>query len=323
MRKNIFFIFLVALFVIPFVLAADTTLTIQTLPDHDVDISILKPTGIYSLIESFHKKSDSNGTVSITFATTETEYYARVWLKKDNVIIEYLKFEEGYAVGEPLTLEVYPEWYIKQKEIESSGNFADDNSETGSTSESETSSEPKSEIQEETTESSDDNSSFLSQITGFTSSKEGNSTGIVYYIVGGLALLAILGTTGFVVMKRRGFNFRSRMNGDVKQPKGRRIRIVKLSDRIREGKQKKEQKSEEEDEIAQAEAKLKELQEHIQELKNKPQVDKEKKIAAAKKKLARDEKRLEDLRDGKDDDDSSDGDESEENESADEESEEK
>ncbi|MEK6819712.1 MAG: hypothetical protein AABY03_00755 [Nanoarchaeota archaeon] len=330
MNKKFLFAFLIALLAIPFAFAADTTLTIQTLPEHDVDISILRPTGIYSLIESFHKKSDSNGTVSITFSTTETEYYARVWLKKDNVIIEYLKFEEGYTVGEAKTFEVYPEWYLKQKEIENSGNFDDGDSETPTeTTETSTETEavseetsaatetPETKEVEETT-TSDGNSSFLSQITGFTFFKEGNSSNIIYYVVGGIALLTILGTTGFVVMKRRGFNFRSRMNGGDEQPKGRRIRVVKLSDRIREGKQKQEQENKEDDEIAQAEAKLKELQEHIQDLKNKPQMsEKEKKIAAAKKKLMEDEKKLMKLREEKDDSDSEnsndDSDEKEEN----------
>ena len=116
MKRNIFFvIFWMALFVFPLISAVDTKITVQTLPEHDVDVSVLKPTEGYSLIESFHKKSDSNGTVSITFSTTESEFYARIWLKKDNVIIEYKKFEEGYPAGTPLNLEVYPEWYIKQK----------------------------------------------------------------------------------------------------------------------------------------------------------------------------------------------------------------
>ena len=215
MRKNIFFIFLFALFAIPMVFAADTTLTIQTLPDHDVDVSILKPIEIYSLIESFHKKSDSNGTLSITFTTTETEYYARIWLKKDNVIITYEKFEEGYAVGESKTFDVYPEWYIKQKEIENSGNFADDSETTTETTETSTETEVVTEENSTTTETpevetkkieetnSDNNSSFLSQITGFTSFKGGNSTNIIYYIVGGLALLGVLGTTGFLIIRRR------------------------------------------------------------------------------------------------------------------------
>jgi len=118
MNQKKFLAFLIVLVVIPFALAADTKVTVQTLPDHDVDVSILKPTGTYSLIESFHKKSDPNGTISITFSTTETEFYARVWLKKDNSIIEYKKFESGFEVGEPLSLEIYPEWYLKQKEIE-------------------------------------------------------------------------------------------------------------------------------------------------------------------------------------------------------------
>ncbi|MBI2043449.1 hypothetical protein HYT25_03605 [Candidatus Pacearchaeota archaeon] len=314
MKNSIFLLFfLTALFIIPFISAADTTITIQTLPNHDVDISVLRPIEGYSLIESFHKTSNSNGTVSVTFSTEESEFYARVWIKKDNVIITYKKFEEGYPSGTPLTLEVYPEWYLKQKQIEASGNFADADSETETTvlieDEEDTSAGEEANAKAETQNKSD----LLSKITGFTLFKEGTSRKLIYYIVGGFALLIALGTTGFVIMKRRGIHFHF--------PK-KQIRITKLSDKLKEGKQKKEQKDKDDDELAQAEAKLKELQEHIQELKSKPKMsDREKKIAAAKKRLMRDEKRLMKLREGKDDD--SDSDENENDESEDDEEEKK
>ena len=308
MKNSIFLLFfLTALFAIPFVFAADTTLTIQTLANHDVDVSVLRPIEGYSLIERFHKASDSNGTVSVTFSTEESEYYARVWLKKDNVIITYKKFEEDYSVGEPLTLEVYPEWYLKQKEIEQSGNFAD-NSETNTTvlieDEEETPAEDANAEAETKTTETQNKSDLLSKITGFTLFKEGTSRKLIYYIVGGFALLIALGTTGFVIMKRRGIHFHF--------PK-KQIRITKLSDKLKEKKQKKEQKDKDDDELAQAEAKLKELQSRIEELKSKPQMsDREKKIAAAKKRLMRDEKRLMKLREGKDDDSSDDDNSSDE-----------
>lgn len=331
MKKNIFFVLLFLLVASPFVIAADTTITVQTLPDHDVDVSVLRPTGTYSLIESFHKKSDSNGTTSITFSTTETEYYARVWLKKDNVIIVYEKFEEGYTVGEAKTIEVYPEWYIKQKEIENSGNFDDDGSSeiaetateetetvelnleeetTTETTEAETEEavEEESEQVETTTETSDGNSSFLSQITGFTLFKGSNSSNMIYYIVGALALLGVLGTTSFLIIRRR--HSHSSMDDDYEEkPRGKKIRVIKLSDKINQNKQAKVQVQKENDEISETEAKIRELQEKLEQMKNKPQLsEKEKKIAAAKKKLMEDEKKLMKLRQEKDDDSASDSD---------------
>ncbi|MEK6842410.1 MAG: hypothetical protein AABX84_01225 [Nanoarchaeota archaeon] len=306
MKNKIFFVvFLTILFAFPLISAVDTEIKIKTLPEHDVDISVLKPIEGYSLIESFHKKSDSNGTVSITFSTTESEFNARVWLKKDNVIIEYKKFEEGYPAGTPLNLEVYPEWYLKQKEIEASRTTIDESSsETDTTvliediEETEASSESEN-TEVETTETQGNESSLLSKITGFTLFKEGTSKKIIYYIVGGFALLIALGTTGFVVIKRRGFHFLPKRN----------IRITKLSDKINQKKQRQKKEEDDNKEIEEAEAKLKELQEHIEQLKNKPQMsDKEKKIAAAKKRLVADEKRLMKLREGKDDDSDEDSD---------------
>src|SRR3989344_3849128 len=114
---------LLMLFVIPLVFAADTKITVTTLPNHDVDISVLRHGQVYSLIESYHKNSGSGGNISVTTTTTESMVDVLVWVKKDNVIVKYEKFETGFPVGTPINLDVFPDWYIKQKEIENSGNF--------------------------------------------------------------------------------------------------------------------------------------------------------------------------------------------------------
>ncbi len=300
------------LFAIPFISATDTKITVTTLPNHDVDISVLRHGQVYSLIESYHKNSGSNGNVSITVSTTEAEFDARVWVKKDNTIIKYEKFETGFTSGTPVNLDVFPDWYIKQKEIENSGNFADndsenletqtenseavtetEDSETTDETESETEEEPNSDSQETektTIETSEKNSSALNGITGFfTSVKEKISIKTLAYTFGFIFAIALF-TGGFVMLRRRRFSFYP--SSEIKQ-----VKIRKLSEKIKEREQKKEQDKKENDEVADAEAKIKELQEKIQQLKNKPQMsEKEKKIAAAKKKLLEDEKELMKLR---------------------------
>src|SRR3989344_3923812 len=293
------------LFAIPFISATDTKITVTTLPNHDVDISVLRHGQVYSLIESYHKNSGSNGNVSITVSTTEAEFDARVWVKKDNTIIKYEKFETGFTSGTPVNLDVFPEWYIKQKEIENSGNFADndsenleavtetEDSETTDETESETEEEPNSDSQETektTIETSEKNSSALNGITGFfTSVKEKISIKTIAYTFGFIFAIALF-TGGFVMLRRRRFSFYP--SSEIKQ-----VKIRKLSEKIKEREQKKEQDKKENDEVADAEAKIKELQEKIQQLKNKPQRSEERrKIAAAKKKLLEDEKELMKLR---------------------------
>ena len=116
--KKLELLVLLFVFLIPFISAADSHVTIKTVPNHNVDISFLRHGQGYSLIESFHKTSGANGNVSVTFSTSESKFDVRVWVKKDNEQISYEKFEEGYVPGSPLEFEVYPEWYLQQLEIE-------------------------------------------------------------------------------------------------------------------------------------------------------------------------------------------------------------
>lgn len=295
--NKIFFIFLLMLLT-PMISAADTAITIQTLPEHDVDVSVLKPVEGYSLIESFHKPSDSNGTLSITFSTTESEFNVRVWLKKDNTIIVYKKFEENYPVGEPLTLEVYPDWYLKQKEIEASmkkvdetqtttGETTSQEEETTNGSVTEENTEEQEEKQENlTTKTEGKNSSALNGITGFfTSIKSGISKKIIYSVIAFVSVIALFSVSFLVIRRIR--------NSKPKEVKG--IKVKKLSDKIKEKKQ--EQEKSDADLIADYEQRIKEAEEQIEKIKNKTNdSERRKKIAEVKKKLIADEQELMKLR---------------------------
>ena len=299
-NKVILFLSLLALFVVPVISAADTKITVSTLPNHDVDISVLRHGQIYSLIESFHKNSGSGGNISITTSTSEATFDIRVWVKKGNVIIKYEKFETGFPVGVPINLDVFPDWYVKKKEIEKSMNSEDEVSETSEIEnltgqETTNVSEKKTEKNPAVSENSSNDDS--GGITGFfTSIKEKISIKMVAYAFGFIFAIALF-TGGFMMLKRRKISFYQ--PAEIKQ-----VKIRKLSDKIKEKEEKKEQEKKENDEIAEAESKIKELQEKIQQIKNKPQMsEKEKRIAAAKKKLLEDEKELMKLRSEKKDSD--------------------
>jgi hypothetical protein len=105
---------------IEIVSAIDTQVTIKTLENHKVDISILNPEGVYSLIESFHEDSGSLGEVSVSFSSSLDTFNLRVWLKKDGELVIYKKFEEEYPTGEPLVLEIYPAGFEPELEVNES-----------------------------------------------------------------------------------------------------------------------------------------------------------------------------------------------------------
>lgn len=258
MKKFGFFVFLFV-FLIPFISSADTQVTIKTVPNHNVDISFLRHAQGYSLIESFHKTSGTNGNVSLVFSTSEEKFDVRVWIKKDNEIIVYKKFEEGYVSGNPLELEVYPEWYLEQLEIENE--MKAKNAETPSETENLSVLKNVSENQKNATsnktivENAEENSSSSEGITGFfVSVKEGISKKTIYY-AGAFVLLIALFAIGFFTARKIRNYFPSGNYGGVK--------IRKLSDRIKE-----EQKANLEI-IEAAEKRIKEAQEEIEKIKGK------------------------------------------------------
>ena len=99
--------------------AVDTSITIKTLPYHTVDVSVLEPGKVYSLIGSFREYSGSEGIVIKTFSANIGAFNARVWLRDNNgKIVVYERFENNYPTGIPVVFEVYPDWYIIEEEAE-------------------------------------------------------------------------------------------------------------------------------------------------------------------------------------------------------------
>ena len=129
MKRGVLPVFLLALFLsFGIVSAVDTEITVQTLPEHSVDIYILQPDEEYSLIKDFHVSSNKSGVASATFSSDVSEFEVKVLVRKGNTQIVNERFNDTFSAGESVSLELYPEWYITQKEIEAQRLTASSNS---------------------------------------------------------------------------------------------------------------------------------------------------------------------------------------------------
>ena len=252
MKKGVIVFSLLMLLTVSMVSATDTMIKVKTLPDHNVDIRAERVGEGFSLVESFHKISDSKGDVLITLSTTETEFKLGVWIRKDNTQIIWKRFNETYLSGTPVQVELYPQWYIEQLAIEQSGNFADNESSVliveDGTNVSEVSEENLSltEVEETIEQSSDDSSS----ITGFfTSLKEKVSKKTLYY-----SIVFVLLVGGFYA----GFFFWRKNRHSHHEPKEPKEIIVRKLSEINDAKKSL---------VEEAERKIADLQDEIKKIK--------------------------------------------------------
>ena len=81
-EKRLIFILLVLILSTQVISAISSEVTVKTVPNHKIMISILKPGEIYSLIESFHKETGPTGEVPITFSYEGSTFDVAVWVKK-------------------------------------------------------------------------------------------------------------------------------------------------------------------------------------------------------------------------------------------------
>jgi len=216
MKRGVYAFALLALFMVSVVSAADTMIKIKTLPEHDIDIYALRVGETYNLIESFHKKSDSNGSVSVVLSTNEEKFILRVGVRKENTMIVSEKFNKTYTSGETVGVEIYPEWYWEQVAIEQSGNFA--NGENASAAEKLT--EENISDSAVVNETEDKQTPDSSAITGFfTSMKDKVSGKASLYVIVFILLVGVFWI--FFTKKRRSYH---------EPPEPKEIIVRKLSE---------------------------------------------------------------------------------------------
>ncbi|MBI3622841.1 hypothetical protein HY212_02035 [Candidatus Pacearchaeota archaeon] len=243
--KGVLFLLLV-LITLQFASAVTTPIIVQTFSNHDIMVSVLRPGYVYNLIESFHGVSDTDGKFSATLNTNNSDKIdIKVWVKKDNQAIATQKFK-GYDVGSPINLEVYPEGYKKPEPVINTS--IEENSTSNET------------VVNNTNETVNDTQAQGSLLTG-AAIKEGKSSGkTLYYIIGAIVLLGIIGFTSAVMLRRREYS-----------PK--EIKVRKLSE-IQKERQEMKGKSAEEYKRAYeaAQKKVEESQKEINKLKNQEKI---------------------------------------------------
>ena len=276
MAKKLIFGLITFFLLVQIVSAVDTEIKVKTLPDHEVQCTILYSSSSSSVLESFKNNSDEYGDISFVYSSDKSKFGLILFVKKDGGKIISRKYLENFIVGTPVYRELAPpgfEFIATPDEINETLNA------TNQTIENITTDENESEIFIEETEEETEVQLAGSAIVGdkgFLTKKT------IYYTIGIIVLLI-----GFLVIKT--------VRKKLSVPK--EIKTKKLSDVIKEKKEKLETNEENkpatnEEIIADAEEKIKQAQEDIRKIRN------EDKIKQAKKKIEEDEEELIRLRRG-------------------------
>jgi len=276
MKKGNLIVILFVLFVcLQFVNAMDTKITIKTFSENNVDISVLEPDSVYSLLESFHVNSGIEGEVFVTFSGDQAVFDVKVWVKKGNEVIVQKRFEDLDA-GFDVVLDIYPAGFEPEPEVnDTKVNETEEIIEVNETNDS--------------VEGIGEEGIGAEQgagITGLATSndEEGSSifSGKILYFIIGIILLIGAFFMGVLASKKRS-------TGENSPPK--EIKIRKLSESRLD---KRDKLDDYRKAVEDAESKILEAQKEIKKLKNQD------KISDLKKKIIEDQKELMKLRGGND-----------------------
>lgn len=268
MVKKLILSLLVLIFLVQVISAIDTEITIQTLPDHHVNINFLHPDSNVLLLDKFDQNSGESGNLSFVFSSNEVEFNIAAFVTKSTETIVYARFDDNTA-GEPLHLILLPEGSEIIKNFEPVTNQTlEENSTNETLEESPAVNEAAEEIEPE--EETKITGSALFGEEGFFANSE-------VYWVGGAIIFSGVGAFVFFKLKK-------------KTKKSKEIKLKKLNELQTE---KKEKLHDNKEIIEDAEKKIKEAQEDIRKIRNEDQ------IKEAKKKIIEDEKELVRLREGK------------------------
>lgn len=268
----------VVLLLVGLVSAVDTQVDIETFPNHNIMVSSLAPDSVYSLIESYHGISDSNGKYSLTVASgSNSEFDLGVWVKNGNELVISKRFKLVTA-GIPITIKMLPGDVSLTPTSEIKVNDTEENATVvGET-------EVINETANDTTAAPVDTNS--KGITGLATDEAGSkstfSNSLIYIIAGVLVVGAVL----FVLVPRLKMRSNSYESAVGTPKKG--LKIKKMSEKIKEVKEVNKQQNLDDYKkaIINAESKIKEAQVEIKKLKN---VEKAEEL---KKKIEKDQEEL-------------------------------
>ncbi|MEK6925802.1 MAG: hypothetical protein AABW50_00840 [Nanoarchaeota archaeon] len=281
MKKSLLFVFALV-FVLSYLSAADTEVNIMSYPNHDIMISALTPDSVYSLIESFYGKTDSEGKFSKIIPISQTEFDLKVWIRNANTVAVTERFD-GISSGEKVYFIMLPGNIKRVDGFNESKNETEVNNTEAANDTSQNITEETENIgpTEVETESSSITGSATEKDTGESSPKS------MYYLFG--ALLLALVFMSVLAIKRKS-------SGEEKE-----VKVRKFSDFKKEQEEARKDNfipssdvhsSDYKKAIEEAEKKIDEAQKEIRKLKN------EDRIKDVKRKLIEDEKELLKLRKG-------------------------
>jgi hypothetical protein len=299
MKVKIFLILCALVLIIAPISAIDTTVTINTIPNYDLQIAFLVPDTAYGLLGDglIHSSSDSNGVSTLVLKTSREDFEVKIWLKKDGENILIKRYDDVYDSGTSLALDLYPEWYdapVKEPVVEINETVNETTNETvNETVDPIIEEEVVPEVEAVTTEETQDTpieevKAEKERVTAF-SIQDGKFSiapkGFLYIL--GLVILAVLVFLGIKHSHHVEKTVRSLKEG--KKGKNKEIKIKKMSEM---NKKKSSKLKDQEEKINKAKKMIEDAQDEINKMKNPNQS----KIDEIKRRLVEDEKELMKLR---------------------------
>lgn len=105
--------------IINFVSAIETPITIKTLPNHDIFISVAEPTESYfQLIEMFKVFSGDKGNQTVIFSKDQYDEVRVIVIVKDFDGNNVFRNSEIYEIGKPITIRLLPDYWIDENNNE-------------------------------------------------------------------------------------------------------------------------------------------------------------------------------------------------------------
>lgn len=250
--KKIALVILGILILTSFASATITSVHIKTLPHHDVQVSAINPDAVgFELYEKSIGRADQYGDYFWNFSSEKPSFKLLVYVKWRGETVVSEKSEDEFTAGKEAYFEVAPDG---SELIATPNGTAEEVEETAV-------------VVNSTGNESEENESLMEIKDSEDSSATGNavfgeggiiSMKVLYYILGGIGVLVIIGVVVFFAIKNRN-----------KKMIPREIKITKLS----ELKAQQQSDAAKNEELKRAEEELRDAQRKITSLKNKERID--------------------------------------------------
>jgi hypothetical protein len=197
-KRGFFLCLMFLVFSMSLLSAAASNITLNTLPFHDVSISILRIGGDYDLVKNFQGVSDINGKFSAVFSSDElSSIDLKAYVKKNGNLVLSKKFGP-FNLGSSITLDVYPDEYVKPEPVVP---IADTT--TNATNITNTTVVNTTKTIDEGVEIKATQDETKPSLTGLATSDDSTSSGkTLYYIIGGVVLLVLVLIIRFLISNK-------------------------------------------------------------------------------------------------------------------------